>query len=60
MFLNVRQSEQHLLFQGETTMAQRHQHGWSKKEMRAQGETWVLFFRTTRQSDGKGWKTKSP
>jgi RNA:NAD 2'-phosphotransferase (TPT1/KptA family) len=32
-------------------MAQRHQRGWLKKEKRAQGETWVLFFRTTRQSD---------
>ena len=29
-------------------MAQRHQRGWLKKEKRAQGETWVLFFRTTR------------
>jgi hypothetical protein len=28
-------------------MAQRHQRGWLKKEKRAQGETWVLFFRTT-------------
>jgi hypothetical protein len=27
-------------------MAQRHQRGWLKKEKRAQGETWVLFFRT--------------
>jgi hypothetical protein len=34
-------------------MAQRHQRGWLKKEERAQGETWVLFFRTTRKSDGK-------
>jgi hypothetical protein len=34
--------------QGETTIAQRHQRGWLKKEKRAQGETWILFFRTTR------------
>jgi hypothetical protein len=46
-FQNVRQSVQHSLYQGETTMAQRHQRGWLKKEKLAQGETWVLFFRTT-------------
>ena len=34
-------------------MAQKNQRGWLKKESRAQGETWVLFFRTTRKSDGK-------
>jgi hypothetical protein len=39
-------------------MAQPHQHGWLKKEMRAQGETWVLFFRTTRKSDGKRVENK--
>jgi len=39
-------------------MAQRHQRGWLKKEKRAQGETWVLFFRTTRQSDGKRVENK--
>ena len=41
-------------------MAQRHQRGWVKKEKRAQGETWVLFFRTTRQSDGKRVENKVP
>jgi hypothetical protein len=41
-------------------MAQRHQRGWLKKEKRAQGETWVLFFRTTRQSDGKRVENKVP
>ena len=41
-------------------MAQRHQRGWLKKEKRAQGETWVLFFRTTRQSDGKRVEDKVP
>lgn len=41
-------------------MAQRHRHGWLKKEKRAQGETWVLFFRTTRQSDGKRVENKVP
>ena len=39
-------------------MAQRHQRGWLKKEMRAEGETWVLFFRTTRKSDGKRVENK--
>lgn len=41
-------------------MAQRHQRGWLKKEKRAQGETWVLFFRTTRQSNGKRVENKVP
>ena len=34
-------------------MAQRRQRGWLKKEARSQGETWVLFFRAIRKSDGK-------
>jgi integrase len=34
-------------------MAQRHQRGWLKKERRKDGETWMLFFRITRESDGK-------
>ena len=41
-------------------MARRHQHGWLKKEKRAQGETWVLFFRITRKSDGKRVENKIP
>ncbi len=41
-------------------MAERHQRGWLKKEKRAQGETWVLFFRTTRKSDGKRVENKIP
>jgi len=41
-------------------MAQRHQRGWLKKETRSQGETWVLFFRTTRKSDGKRVEKKCP
>jgi len=41
-------------------MAQRHQRGWLKKETRSQGETWVLFFRTTRKSDGKRVENKFP
>jgi hypothetical protein len=41
-------------------MAQRNQRGWLKKEERAQGETWVLFFRTTRKSDGKRVENKIP
>ena len=41
-------------------MSHRHQRGWLKKEKRAQGETWVLFFRTTRKSDGKRVENKIP
>ena len=41
-------------------MAQRHQRGWLKKENRARGETWVLFFRTTRKCDGKRVENKAP
>ena len=41
-------------------MAQRHQRGWLKKEKRSQGETWVLFYRTTRKSDGKRVESKTP
>ena len=40
-------------------MAQRHQRGWLKKEKRARGETWVLFFRTTRKCDGKRVENKA-
>ena len=40
-------------------MAQRHQRRWLKEEKRAQGETWVLFFRTTRKSDGKRVENKT-
>ena len=57
-FQNVRQSVQHSLYQGETTMAQRHHRGWLKKETRRQGETWVLFFRSRRKSDGKRVENK--
>ena len=41
-------------------MSHRHQRGWLKKEKRAQGETWVLFFRTSRPSDGKRVENKIP
>ena len=41
-------------------MAQRNQRGWLKKEKRAEGETWVFFFRTTRRSDGKRVENKVP
>ncbi len=41
-------------------MAHRHQQGWLKKEKRRQGETWVLFFRTVRKSDGKRVENKVP
>ena len=41
-------------------MAQRRQRGWLKKENRIQGETWVLYFRTTRKSDGRRVENKIP
>jgi hypothetical protein len=41
-------------------MTHRHQRGWLKKEKRTQGETWVLFFRTLRKSDGKRVENKIP
>jgi integrase len=41
-------------------MRRRHQRGWLKQEMRATGETWVLFFRTLRKSDGKRVEHKIP
>jgi hypothetical protein len=34
-------------------MSQKRQRGWLKVEKRSQGETWVLFFRTTRKFDEK-------
>jgi hypothetical protein len=42
----------------EDTMAQRRQRGWLKKEKRVQGETWVLYFRTRRKSDGRRVENK--
>jgi integrase len=41
-------------------MTRRHQRGWLKKEKRTQGETWVLFFRAGRKSDGKRVENKIP
>jgi integrase len=41
-------------------MAQRHQRGWLKKEVRSNGDTWMLFFRATRESDGKRVEHKIP
>jgi hypothetical protein len=41
-------------------MAQRNQRGWLKQEMRAEGPTWVLFFRTARKSDGRRVEHKVP
>src|ERR1700730_4496061 len=41
-------------------MAQRRQRGWLKKEIRTQGETWVLYFRTTRKFDGRRVENKIP
>ena len=41
-------------------MAQRHQQGWLKKEARSQGDTWMLFFRTTRKFDRKRVENKIP
>ena len=39
-------------------MAQRLQRGWLKKEHRIPGETWILYFRTIRKSDGKRVENK--
>src|SRR5438132_1403974 len=44
--------------QGGKAMARRHQRGWLKKETRSNGETWVLFYRTIRKSDGKRVENK--
>ncbi len=41
-------------------MAQRRQRGWLKKEKRLPGNTWVLYFRATRKSDGKRVENKIP
>lgn len=41
-------------------MAQGRHLGWLEKESRIHGETWVLFFRTTRKSDGKRVENKVP
>src|SRR5882724_3390355 len=41
-------------------MAQRRQRGWLKREARSQGDTWMLFFRTTRRFDGKRVENKVP
>ena len=41
-------------------MTHRRQRGWLKQEKRSQGETWVLFFRTVRKSDGKRVENKIP
>ena len=41
-------------------MAQRHQRGWLKKEHRKEGKTWMLHFRTLRESDGKRVENKIP
>jgi integrase len=48
------------LAQRRSQMPRRHQRGWLKKEERSQGETWVLFFRTVRKSDGKRVQNKIP
>jgi hypothetical protein len=42
------------------TMMQRRQRGWLKKKSRIQGESWVLYFRTTRKSDRKRVENKIP
>jgi hypothetical protein len=44
--------------QGGKAVTHRHQRGWSKKETRSNGETWVLFYRTIRKSDGKRVENK--
>lgn len=41
-------------------MAQSRQRSWLKKEIRIQGETWALYFRTLRKSDGRRVENKIP
>lgn len=41
-------------------MAQKHQRGWLKQEKRSDGVTWMLFFRTVRESDGRRVENKIP
>jgi integrase len=41
-------------------MARRVQRGWLKKEKRVQGETWVLYFRIRRKTDGRRVENKIP
>jgi integrase len=38
----------------------RHQRGWLRTEKRSDGETWMLHFRATRESDGKRIERKIP
>jgi hypothetical protein len=57
--LNIRESERKAVSRRDT-MAQRRQRGWLKKESRIPGETWVLYFRTTRKSDGRRVENKIP
>ena len=38
----------------------RHQRGWLRTEKRSDGETWMLYFRITRESDGKQVEHKLP
>jgi hypothetical protein len=38
----------------------RHQRGWLRTEKRSEGETWMLHFRSTRESDGKRVERKVP
>src|SRR5262249_212908 len=46
---------------GDLKMARRrHQGGWLRTEKRSKGETWMLYFRTTRESDGKRVEHKLP
>src|SRR5690349_15974286 len=43
-------------------MAQRqhHQRGWLKRERRKNGDTWMLYYRTLRESDGRRVENKVP
>lgn len=41
-------------------MRGRHQRGWLRTETRNEGEMWMLFFRMTRESDGKRVEHKVP
>jgi hypothetical protein len=59
ILLNIRESERKAVSRRDT-MVQRRQRGWLKKESRIPGETWVLYFRTTRKSDGRRVENKIP
>jgi hypothetical protein len=59
-FRNVRQSVQQSLYSRRDDNGAETSTRLAKKGKAPQGETWVLFFRTTRQSDGERVENKIP